>query len=67
MSLYHNIKGKEELLDAMVEQMFGEIDLPVPGNGWRDELTRRAHSVRRAMMRHRWALGLVESRTHPGP
>ena len=67
MSLYHHIAGKEELLDAMVERVFDEIDLPVPGNDWREEMTQRAHSMRRAMTRHRWALGLVESRANPGP
>ena len=29
MSLYHHVAGKEDLLDAMVDAVFGEMHLPV--------------------------------------
>ena len=30
-------------------------------------MRRRAGSARQALSRHRWAIGLLESRTNPGP
>lgn len=67
MSLYHHVNNKDDLLDGMVDLVFGEIDLPVPGDEWQSAMDRRAHSVRTVLTRHHWALGLVESRTNPGP
>ncbi|MGZ4567522.1 MAG: TetR/AcrR family transcriptional regulator C-terminal domain-containing protein, partial [Blastococcus sp.] len=67
MSLYNHIAGKDALLDAMIDSVFGEIDLPTDGIGWREAMRRRAISARAAMKRHRWAIGLMESRTSPGP
>ncbi|HEV7167735.1 MAG TPA: TetR/AcrR family transcriptional regulator [Micrococcaceae bacterium] len=67
MSLYHYVANKEELLDSIVDLVFGEIDLPSVQGKWRTEMERRADSVRRALSRHPWAIGLLESRTTPGP
>ncbi len=67
MSLYHHVTDKSDLLDGMVDIVFGEIDLPVPGTGWRVAMRRRAISARAVLSRHRWAIGLMESRTTPGP
>jgi len=66
MSLYHYVANKDEILDGIVDIVFGEIDLPSPDGRWRDEMHRRAHSVRRALTRHPWAVGLLETRTSPG-
>jgi hypothetical protein len=51
----------------MVDFVFSEIDLPVAGAGWKTSMRQRAVSVRQALARHRWAIGLMESRTSPGP
>jgi AcrR family transcriptional regulator len=67
MSLYHHVRGKEALLDAMVDVVFGEFHDPVAGGDWRAELRRRSQSGREAMKRHRWAIGLMDSRSTPGP
>ncbi len=67
MSLYNHVANKSELLDAMVDVVFGEIALPAPGSGWRTAMRRRATSARDVLARHRWAIGLMESRTSPGP
>ena len=67
MSVYYHVANKEEILDGLVDLVFDEIDLPVPGRPWRPEVTRRADSARSALRRHRWAIGLLESRTSPGP
>ncbi len=67
MSLYHHVAGKEALLDAMVDAVFEEIHLPVVGGDWRTELRARSISGREVMRRHRWAIGLMDSRRTPGP
>ncbi|WP_246486796.1 TetR/AcrR family transcriptional regulator [Kribbella qitaiheensis] len=67
MSVYHHVAGKAEILDSIVDLVFAEIDLPTPGGDWEAEIRRRAHSARQALRRHPWAIGLMESRTSPGP
>jgi AcrR family transcriptional regulator len=66
MSLYNHVANKEELLDGMIDVVFAEIDLPADAD-WRTAMRQRAISVRAALSRHRWAIGLMESRTNPGP
>ncbi|WP_150135721.1 TetR/AcrR family transcriptional regulator C-terminal domain-containing protein [Streptomyces hyaluromycini] len=53
MSLYNHVAHKE--------------DLPTPGDDWRQAMRQRAFSTRHALSRHRWAIGLMESRSAPGP
>jgi AcrR family transcriptional regulator len=67
MSVYHYVATKEEILDGLVDLVFAEIETPTPGGDWRAELHRRAVSCRAVLRRHRWAIGLLESRTAPGP
>jgi AcrR family transcriptional regulator len=67
MSLYHHVANKEALLDGMVDLVFGEIDLPADEAGWKAAMRRRAVSAREALRRHPWAIGLMESRSTPGP
>ena len=66
MALYKHVANKEELLDGMVDIVFGEIELPSGDLDWRSAMRRRAISTREALKRHCWAIGMVESR-HPGP
>ena len=67
MSLYYYVPNKEELLDGMVDVVFSEIELPPTGVDWRTAMRRRAVSTREVLNRHRWAVGLMESRRSPGP
>ena len=67
MSLYNHIANKDDLLDAMIDSVFREIDLPDRARPWRDVMAHRARSMREAMARHPWAIGLMESRQTPGP
>ncbi|HEY6276439.1 MAG TPA: TetR/AcrR family transcriptional regulator [Streptosporangiaceae bacterium] len=67
MSLYYYVAGKAEILDGIVDLVFSEIDLPSPGGDWKSQMRRRAVSARRALRRHPWAIGLMESRADPGP
>jgi AcrR family transcriptional regulator len=67
MSVYYYVASKDELLDHLVDVVFDEIELPDPEGAWRTEMRRRAVSARACLKRHRWAIGLLESRTNPGP
>jgi AcrR family transcriptional regulator len=66
MALYKHVANKEELLDGMVDIVFGEIESPPGDVDWRSAMRRRAMSAREALKRHSWAIGRMESR-HPGP
>jgi AcrR family transcriptional regulator len=66
MSLYHHVASKEDLLDGMIDVVFGEIDLPSGGEDWRTAMRQRAISARRVLSRHGWAIGFMESRASPG-
>lgn len=67
MSLYHYVANKDELLDAMIDRVFDEIELPSGPGNWKAAMRRRAVSAREVLRRHPWAISLMESRTKPGP
>jgi AcrR family transcriptional regulator len=67
MSLYNHVANKDDLLDGMVDIVFGEIDSPSSDAEWKAAMRRRAISAREALRRHAWAIGLMESRMTPGP
>lgn len=66
MSLYNHVANKDALLDGMIDVVFSEIDLPWEA-GWKTAMRQRGISARRALKRHPWAIGLMESRQAPGP
>ena len=66
MSLYNHVANKDDLLDGMIDTVFSEIELPAD-EGWKTAMRQRALSVRTVMTRHPWAIGLMESRSTPGP
>jgi len=67
MSLYNHVAGKADLLDGMIDVVFSEIGLPPAVGGWKSAMRARALSARAVLGRHRWAIGLMESRKTPGP
>jgi AcrR family transcriptional regulator len=67
MAVYHHVAGKEQILDGIVDLVFAEIELPTPHGDWRSQMRRRAISARRVLSRHPWVIGLLQSRTNPGP
>jgi AcrR family transcriptional regulator len=67
MALYRHVVSKEDLLDGMIDVVFGEIDVPSGQSDWKAEMRQRAIETRAALSRHRWANGLMESRTNAGP
>ena len=68
MSLYNHVSNKEDIVDGLVDIVFSEIAVPSPGGAdWKAAMRARAISVREALNRHRWAIGLMEGRMNPGP
>jgi AcrR family transcriptional regulator len=67
MSLYNHVANKDQLLDGMVDLVFGEIDLPTGGADWKAAMRERAESACQALRRHPWAIALMSTRTSPGP
>ena len=67
MSLYHYVPNKTDLIDGMVDIVFGEIEPPTTDVDWKTAMRGRAVSTREALNRHRWAVGHMEGRTTHGP
>ena len=62
MSLYNHVEGKENLIGLMLNQVVAEFESPEIGGDWQEMMRRRAHSMRRALLRHRWAPTLLISK-----
>jgi AcrR family transcriptional regulator len=67
MSLYHHVTGREDVLDGIVDAVFGEIFLPPLDTDWKTAMRHRAASARAVLRRHPWAVTLMDSRSQPGP
>jgi AcrR family transcriptional regulator len=67
MSLYYHVPNKVELLDGMIDIVFGEIEPPSLDVDWKTAMRRRAIATRDALNRHRWAVGQMEGRSTHGP
>lgn len=69
MSLYRYVNGREDLLEAVVDQLVNAIDIPPPGrlqpsDGWQAFLQWLAHDVRRLALQHPAAFPIIATR-HP--
>jgi AcrR family transcriptional regulator len=68
MSLYRHVFSKDDLLDLMLDQVFGEIALPERASGdWRVDLRALACETREVFKRHSWLAALTTSRPTLGP
>jgi AcrR family transcriptional regulator len=67
MALYYHFANKDEIVDGIVDLVFGEIALPAGGADWKTAMRERGIALRDALLRHRWAIGLMEARRNPGP
>ena len=67
MSLYNHVANKNDMLDGIVDVVFGEISLPAARAPWKSAMRKRATSAHDALLRHPWAPSLMQSRTKPGP
>ncbi|WP_234983463.1 TetR/AcrR family transcriptional regulator [Demequina sp. NBRC 110053] len=67
MSLYRHVESKDALLDGMVDRVIAEMEPASAELEWREAIRRRCESARQALVRHPWAIPLLESRSNPGP
>ena len=67
MALYKHVANKDQLLDGLIDVVVGEIDPPTSGGDWKSAIRTRILSARRALLRHRWAAQVIESRANPTP
>src|SRR3954462_5607834 len=67
MSLYHHVPNKEQLLDGMIDILFGELQPPPTDVDWKTAIGMRPVRTRRALARPRGAVGLMGGRTSHGP
>src|SRR5256885_285733 len=52
MSLYNHVANKDNVLEDLVDLVFGEIALPSNRTDWKTAMRDRALSVRDALLRH---------------
>jgi TetR/AcrR family tetracycline transcriptional repressor len=63
MSLYHHVANKDDLLDAVVEALWAEVEEAAPARvAWRAGVESLAHAVRAMVRRHPNAAPLIFSR-----
>jgi AcrR family transcriptional regulator len=67
MSLYNHVANKDDILNAIVDIVESEIELPSPGAGWKAALRRTGLSAHDVFVRHPWAASLTLSATGPRP
>ena len=67
MSLYNHIKNKDDLIDAIVDIVVGEIEVPDFKLDWKTAMRQRAISAHEVLLRHPWATMPIVSRINVGP
>jgi AcrR family transcriptional regulator len=59
MSLYYHVANKGDLVDAIVDRVVDEIELPSGDDDWRTAIRTCAISGHRTFLRHPWACQLA--------
>ena len=71
MSLYYHVSKKDDILDGMIDLISTEIyeaaSGHASGNDWKSVVRQRILSAREILLRHRWAPGLLTTRTTASP
>jgi len=67
MSLYRHVKGKDDLLDGMLDVVLAEWELPSDDEPWAEAVRTSALSVHAALRRHPWAARLLMTPGHLRP
>ncbi|MGO1053107.1 TetR/AcrR family transcriptional regulator [Crossiella sp. CA198] len=58
-SLYRHVANKDELIELVVDEVYGEIEIPDPDLDWRAGATACAHSMRAVILRHPWLASVL--------
>ena len=67
MTLYRYVPGKGELLDVMLDSVYGELPRREVDGDWRAKLDEVARENRELYLRHPWMLHVATSRPPLGP
>jgi AcrR family transcriptional regulator len=67
MALYYHVANKDDILNAMVDTVESEIELPSPGDHWKASIRNTAISYHEVLERHPWAAGLALAATGSRP
>ncbi|GAA5032444.1 TetR/AcrR family transcriptional regulator [Microbacterium fluvii] len=73
MALYKHVANREELIDAMVDHIVGEMLTPdadpdaVTAETWKTALRTQVKASRGVVLRHPWAVEAIETRALAGP
>ncbi|GGZ02874.1 TetR/AcrR family transcriptional regulator [Streptomyces poonensis] len=54
MAAYRYVTGKDELIELMVDFVYGELELPDGSEGWRTTMRTLALRIREVLLRHSW-------------
>jgi len=66
-SLYRYVDTRDDLLDLMADQVYGEYDFGAPTGNWLDDLVEVGVQAREIFRRHPWLVDLVMARPVVGP
>lgn len=60
-ALYSYIDSKDDLIELVVDEVYGDIDAPDAHDParWRLAATRRAHNLRQVILRHPWIVSVL--------
>ncbi|MFE9406414.1 TetR/AcrR family transcriptional regulator C-terminal domain-containing protein [Streptomyces sp. NPDC006530] len=60
-SLYRHVANKDELIELVVDEVYGELDEPgaAQSSHWRKATTLRAHSLRDMILKHPWIASVL--------
>lgn len=67
MSLYRHVRGKDDLLDGMVELVLAEFPGADPSLDWRESLRALVRGAHDVLLAHPWAAALATGRPAVGP
>ncbi|MEM7272649.1 MAG: TetR/AcrR family transcriptional regulator C-terminal domain-containing protein [Actinomycetota bacterium] len=69
MSLYHYVSNKDDLLDAVLDRLYAEIELPrdIPDDDWERATREGLASFNQVLLRHQAALELFATRSASTP
>jgi AcrR family transcriptional regulator len=67
-SIYWHVETKDDLLEYVIDEIYGEVDVPDADlAGWRSGVILLAHSLRATILRHPWLPEAISSRASIGP
>ena len=62
MSLYNHVRNKDDLLDAILDEVYGELTPPAPDAVWKQGIRDLAIETHDMLLRHAWAAPLIPYR-----